>query len=279
MVQEGASLRLLARLAAVTFALPAALAWGAPTDLAPGFRISARTSSNQPRLRLDRWRLQRKADLTSASVELIMVTVADKETKARIRPVLKRGSVGSLYVPALCPGALVVTNGSFYIRNGYQTAPLGLVRVNGKTLAKPSGRRSGGFLVVNNGRIDVLPRAAIGKALASTDAIESTPIVVRNGANDMRSDDGVRFDRVGVGTIIGGKTVVIGAFAEDQDSISLFEFSALARAAVAATGGRLNNLLAMDGGPSAHIYLPGAKRLYGYRGAAYLPNAICIGPR
>jgi phosphodiester glycosidase len=272
-------MRPLACLAAMALAAPGAVVSAAPAELSPGFTVVTKSSSRHTLLRLDSWRLERKADATSARIDFIVVTFADKETKARIQPILKQGSALALYAPAVCPRALVVVNGSFYIRNGEKTAPLGLVRVNGKTLQGPSQRRSGGFLAINNGKISVLPRAARARALAAADAIESTPIVVRNGANDMRSDDGVRFDRVGVGTATNGKTLVIGAFAEDQDSISLSEFSALSRAAVAATGGRLIDLLAMDGGPSAHIYLPNAKRLYGYRGPAYLPNAICVGAR
>lgn len=269
-------MRHLALLAAVS---TSTIAWGAPSELSPGFTVTAKATSKATLYRLDSWRLQRKGDGASAAVDLVVVTVVDRDTKARVQPVLRRGSTASLYVPTLCPSAVVVTNGSFYIRDGDKSAPLGLVRVAGKTLARLSQRRSGGFLVINSGKIEVVPRAESARALVATDAIESTPIVVRDGANGMRSDDGVRFDRVGVGTITGGKTAVIGAFAENQDSISLYEFSTLARAAVAANGGRLSNFLAMDGGPSAHIYLPGEKRLYGYRGAAYLPNAICIGPR
>ena len=272
-------MRLLAQLAAATLLMPGSLAWGAAAELAPGFSVAAKASAKGPLYRLDSWRLKRKNDATSAPIDFIVVMVADQKTWARVQPVLKRGSAVSLYTPSVCPRAIVVANGSFYVRNGDRTAPLGLVRVGGKTLARPSGRRSGGFLAVNNGKIEILPRAAKNRALGSTDAIESTPVLVRNGANDMRSDDRVRFDRVAVGTTTDRGTVMIGAFAEDQDSVSLFEFSVLARRAVATIGARLHNLLAMDGGPSAHIYLPGTKRLYGYRGPAYLPNAICIGPR
>jgi len=270
-------MRLLACLAAGALAVQGAMASAAPAELAPGFKIAARSSGKGGPLHLYSWRLQRSGN-SSTPIDLILVTAQNKDIQARIQPVLKRGSAMSLYTPSLCPRALLVTNGSFYVRDGDKSAPLGLVRSGGTTLAKLSKRRSGGFLVVNGGRIGILPRAAAGRAMTATDAIESTPIVVRNGANDMRSDDGVRFDRVGVGTTSNG-TVVIGAFADNQDSITLFEFSTLARAAVAATGRRLSNLLAMDGGPSAHIYLPAAKRLYGYRGGAYLPNAVCIGAR
>jgi hypothetical protein len=272
-------MRLLACLGGVALALPGSVALGATNELAPGFNIVAKSSTKGSFVRLDSWRLKRRNETASAPIELVLATVVDQKTKAHIQPVLKRGSALSLFTQTLCPRAFVVANGSFYIRDGDKTAPLGLVRVGGKTLANPSRRRSGGFLVVNNGKIDVLPRRSKARALIATDAIESTPLLVKNGADDMRSDDGVRFDRVAVGTAANGRTVVIGAFAENQDTASLYEFSALARAAVASIGGRLSNLLAMDGGPSAHIYLPRLKRLYGYRGAAYLPNAICIGPR
>jgi hypothetical protein len=269
---------LVSCLTAASLALPATIVWSAQPELAPGFEIATNSISKEALLRLDSWRLQRKGDATSAPIELIVVTL-DKKTKARIQPVLQQGSASSLYAPELCPGALIVANGSFYTRSGEKTEPLGLVRIAGKTLAKPSERRSGGFLIINNGRVQILPRSASARALTAEDAIESTPIVVKGGTTDMRSDDRVRFDRVGVGTISKGRTVVIGAFADDQDSISLYEFSVLARAAVATTGARLKDFLSMDGGPSAHIYLPVGNRLFGYRGPAFLPNAICIDPQ
>lgn len=272
-------MRLLACFAAAALATWGDIVCAAQTELAPGFKVVAKKSSKEALFYLYDWRLQRNGDALSSPIDLILVMAEDKDIQARIQPVLKRGSAVSLYAPSLCPRAHIITNGSFYTRDGDKSAPLGLVRSGGKTLSKLSQRRSGGFLVINQGKIGILPRAATARALIATDAIESSPIVVREGANDMRSDDGVRFDRVGVGTASNGKTVVVGAFAEDQDSITLFEFSSLARAAVMASGGRLRNLLAMDGGPSAHIYLPRARRLYGYRGPAYLPNAICIGPR
>lgn len=267
-------MRLLACLGLLMVAQPVA-GWTAQSELAPGFTIFTKAGSRQPQFRLDTWRLQRKADRTSSTIELVVAT-ADAKARVRIQPVLKHGSTVTLYSRSLCPKALAVANGSFYVRTGDKTDPLGLVRVGGRTIADPSQRRSGGFLAIDNGKARILPRAAASDALKATDAIESTPILVRNGNNDMRSDDRVRFDRVAIGTLASGKTALIGAFGEDQDSVSLYEFSLLARAAVAATGEKLQDLLAMDGGPSAHIYLPPANRLFGYRGPAYLPNAVCI---
>lgn len=272
-------MRALAYFAVGALIAQSGVLWASQTELAPGFEIAAKVSSNVGVFHLYTWRLQRNGDAASAVIELILVTAEEKHTQARIQPVLQRGSAVSLYAPLLCPGAFVVTNGSFYTRNGDKSAPLGLVRSGGKTLSEISQRRSGGFLMIDSGKIRIVPRSASARALAATDAIESSPIIVLEGENDMRSDDGVRFDRVALGTTSNKQTVVIGAFGDNQDSITLFEFSALARAAVGATGDRLSNLLAMDGGPSAHIYLPSTRRLYGYRGGAYLPNAICMGPR
>jgi hypothetical protein len=171
----------------------------------------------------------------------------------------------------------VAVNGGFFLRQGEARKPLGLVRVDGRTLSKASRRRSGGVLAIRGGELQVLPRRNIAEALAATDAIESTPLVIEAGRNAMRSDDRIRFDRVAIGRATDGGVLIVGAFGKNQDSISLWELGVLARAAMKARGGTVRDLLALDGGPSAHIAI--GDRLFGYRGPAYLPNAICLTPR
>ena len=74
-------------------------------------------------------------------------------------------------------------------------------------------------------------------------------------------------------------TRFVAAFAPDQRTVSLAEFARLAALAAARAGTRIVGLLAMDGGPSAHLWFPGAGQLFGARGDVYLPSAVCLVPR
>lgn len=252
---------------------------GAEAAAAPfvsNFSVANHATSRMGVVRLDTWTLRRDRAPGGGPVTLVLVTLPRGTARARIVPVSRGGSSTDLFRPALCPGGVAI-NGGFFLRRGAIRTALGLVRVNGRTLSKPSRRRSGGLLAINDGELEVLPRREIARALRATDAIESTPVVIEGRRNAMRSDDGVRFDRVAIGRAADGGLLIVGAFGRNQDSVSLWELGVLARAAMKAQGGLVQDLLAMDGGPSAHILF--GDRLFGYRGPAYLPNAVCVTPR
>ena len=63
----------------------------------------------------------------------------------------------------------------------------------------------------------------------------------------------------------------------ENSSVSLFEFEQLCRGAARATSEAITDLIAMDGGPSAHLWLPPLGRLYGARSSIYLTNLVTIG--
>ena len=216
---------------------------------------------------------------SGGAIDLVVARIRRGRYAASIRPVMKLGAASDLFTRRLCDGAAMVVNGSFYIRRGERTRPLGLVRIDRRQLSAPSRRRSGGFLTVTRGVVEVLPRSRQAEAMRADDAIETTPILIDRGTDAMRSDDGIRFDRVGVGVTASGDLLAIGAFGQAQDTVSLAEFGVLARGALARTGQQVATLIALDGGPSAHLYFPASGRLFGARGPVFLPNAVCVAIR
>ncbi len=225
----------------------------------------------------DRWILRsRRGD---AMVELVVLLLPQARFSTSVAPLSYAAPARQLFRGAPCRNAAVVTNGGFFWRHASGPRPLGLVRVDGRTLSRPSGRRYGGFLTSDGGRLALLPRGSRSVAVRAEDAIESSPMIVRAGLSDMKSDDGVRFDRVAIGLTADDHAVVVGAFARDQETVTLSEIGALARSAVQLRGKRLETLLALDGGPSAHVYLPASRRLFGFAGSIYVPNVICMVPR
>lgn len=244
-----------------------------------GFSISSSSALKMPKaeIRGQLWQLRRDSD--ASAIELVIILAPQTSTVVSIRPTLARGRASELFQPSLCSSSLVVTNGSFYIAESSGARPLGLVRVAGKTLGKPSQRKSGGFLAIESGKPVVFKRKDVDAAMASTDAIESTPILIEGGASGMKNNDGIRFDRVAVGNASKGFSIIAGAFGDDQNSVSLFEFEKLVQAASTALGAAPLDVIAMDGGPSAHIYLPDSDQLFGYKGSSYLPNVVCLGAK
>lgn len=218
--------------------------------------------------------LRRQED--GSNVKLVSFVSDPFKTRLSIKPVDKSGSAAKVFAANSCSNALIVTNGTFYIRDTTGTRPLGLVRIDGITLSPPSTRTSGGFLAINDGKPRVFPRQAKAEALRAANAIESAPIVEENGTNGIHSDDGIRFDRIGIGLTETGETLIIAVFGNDQNGVSLFEFEQMAAWVTDQNSLRIKDFIAMDGGPSAHIYLPKTLDLLGDRGFVYIPNVVCL---
>ncbi len=223
------------------------------------------------------WLLVRRQ--SGETFTIVLAILPQTRFRAWIDPANRGGIAPALFGGDVCRGAAIAINGSFYWRRKGEARPLGLVRVGGRTLIAPSSRRYGGFLAIRNGNVAVLRRTMVERATTADDAIEATPILVWNGASDMKSDDGVRFDRVAIGETRDGSVAIVGAFGTDQRTVTLVEMGRIAIAASASEGRSLTTLLALDGGPSAHVALPGARRIYGDRGGMFLPNAICVSAR
>jgi hypothetical protein len=225
------------------------------------------------------WRLRRVKG-NGEVVTLLLAVLPLEQNRTFIEHVDRVGATSTVYSPGFCKHALVVVNGNFFVDENNTKKPLGLLKVSGRTITKTSPRKTGGFLVVDaSGRIKILPKLQREQAEIARDALESTPILILNGRDDMRGDQRDKFDRVAVGNSQNGDAIIIGAYAKNQQTISLAEFSKFALAALKNKEIEPDGLLAMDGGPSAHIWFPKRNALYGYRGTAYLPSAVCVKPK
>lgn len=228
---------------------------------------------------VDTW-LLRRATSNDKPVTLVLAILPSNRYRAAIQHADRHGPTASVYMTGLCDGGAVVVNGNFFVDTDNVKSSLGLLRVKGKTITRASSRKTGGFLIVEpGGTIKILTRPMAALAERAADVVESTPVLINDGRDAMRADDHVKFDRVAVGNSRSGDLVFVGAFASQQRTMSLAEFSRLATAAARTRRVEIDDLLAMDGGPSAHLWLPRSKKLHGARGPTYLPSAICAMPR
>ena len=104
-------------------------------------------------------------------------------------------------------------------------------------------------------------------------AVQSTPIMVRSGRNDMRTDDGVLFDRIAVGRTKSGGLLVVGAFKEAGDAVSLFQMADFMVSMGKSGGPVAEDMLALDGGPSASLIIPSWTCRSGTRARTTYPTA------
>lgn len=249
-----------------------------PTLFAPGFLLVS--SRDLPRSRGAKVRVftLQRAKGNSAPITLVMALAPGHSARLEVREVRKDGPARATYANGPCPAALASVNGSFFYHDANGFRPMGLVRVDGQTLQGPSPRTSGGFLASDGQSVRIVPKRTPAAALAARYAVESSPILIQNGKSGMRADDGLRFDRIGVGQADSGAMIAAGAFGVAQKAVSLWEFEALVEAAAGDLGERVTDMLAMDGGPSAHLFLPdeAGSVLYGQPGRIYTPNMVCL---
>jgi hypothetical protein len=244
----------------------------------PGFELAGRRALPAPAgCAVTEFNLRRTTG-ADTPVQLVWTQGEAAASGLRILPVERRGAPQPLYrAVALPPNTLAAINGSFFEgRPGApDERPMGLLRIAGQTRYPTSHRRGGGFLIADDRPVRIVDRGHAAIAEAARWAVESSPVLIYRGANGMRRDDGVRYDRVAAGVSVSGRPLLLGAFGRGQDCVSLYEFEQLARAAASAHGEAIADLIAMDGGPSAHLLLPGG-RLYGATSSIYLTNLIAL---
>ena len=266
-------------------ALAAAMVWLALLGAAPaprppfipGFAAAAHTTLlGAKKSRIDFWGL-RRTERGGGSLTLAMVTTPRRAARVRFIEVGRRAMARPLYESVDCPGALAMINGSFFEGDRRTEHIQGLLRLNGRTLRGPSARTSGGFLATDGRTLKVFDRDQAAFAESQANAIESSPILIRRGLSGMRRDDRVRADRVAAGVTTDGDVVLFAAFGQGGRGVSLYEFEELIRAGAAVQGKILADVIALDGGPSAHLWLPRQEVFLGQTGSIFLTDAVCVG--
>jgi hypothetical protein len=225
-------------------------------------------------VRTDAWTVNRVGEDSRST--LVMLIFPKSEFAIKIASVMKEGAAREVFEDAACIGSAITINGGFYTRPNSGFAPLGLLRTNGVDISSASGRRYGGFVTSDGHAANILARSEVELAKHALYALESSPLIIESGRDGMMSDDQARFDRIGIGTTKEGDIIIAAVFGENQDSVSLAEFSKIILSRSQSIAVSIFNMLAMDGGPSVHIYFSKSKMLVGDTGGVYLPDEICI---
>ena len=222
------------------------------------------------------WRLN-DIGVSGLALHVMVVAMAPEAAGWSVVPVDRSGGRAALLKQLDCPDAVVVTSGGFFVEDDAGTSrPLGLAVADGKQVSPFGDRRYGGVLAQIEGQTAIFPVRAFPQDRPWQEALQSSPIVVADGANDMNGDDGQAANRLAVGLDADGGLVVVGAFRAGHRALSLYAFADLIVALKAAAGIDVRTALALDGGPSAGLYVPSLDAWDGSRGIGYVPDALCF---
>lgn len=171
---------------------------------------------------------------------------------------------------------VIITNGGYFeVTKDGERAPLGLSISNGITLSDKVNWREGGILFQANDTVGIIHINDYTDQ-KFREAIQCKPILVRNSKNDIYSNSDSYFDRISIGITNANELIVCGAFNQDGIALSIYEFGEFLSTCSKKPCPNLNISLYLDGGPSAHIYIPVLGKHYGYSSNNYLPNIIHI---
>lgn len=158
--------------------------------------------------------------------------------------------VASIPEKVACSG-LAITGG-FSKRSDNRLEPEGLVRTDMKEISSIVRWPHGGVISISEHTVRIARISSWRAQPAKMGmALQSKPLLVFEGNVDEPLNDVHRWNRVAVGTLRDGSVVFIGAFAPNNDAVTLREFAIDAKSILE---DRLFALLNMDGGPSAFLY-------------------------
>lgn len=221
----------------------------------------------------------RLEDTDSARFGLRFVLARLKTLRAtfRVGNAQQQGALATAFEEQSRPDDAILVNGGFFTRNhDERLRPFGLVISDGRRVSPLNGWKNGGVLFSTNSTNKIVAVRDFEGAGVYDHAIQSRPMLVEAGRQGIRSDDRRLFDRTAVAIDEDGSPIAAGVFSDDGFGVSLFEFGALLVEGSSRHALHLRAALNMDGGPSAHIYIPRAKLHFGAPSITYLPAFVAI---
>ena len=225
-------------------------------------------------------------DVNSDEYRLEVIWLEFPASKARtaVRQIDSAGSADELYAQLSGRRDLALLNGGYWetreeTKNGKKEAvsyPEGLVRANGRDVAKLKPEMGGGVAFQQGPIFTIVPTAAFAELSDQvSDALQCKPMLVENRQSGMKSDDHRRDDRLAIANDSDGG-IIVALATQPQGALTLVEFANFLIIPKNAGGPGAVNALNLDGGPGAHIYIPALNMHLGRHGFSQINNVIHI---
>jgi hypothetical protein len=173
----------------------------------------------------------------------------------------------------------VIDGGFFDARDDGTKTPVGLVITEGEEKNQKSNWPTGGIILRKQSETMIVEVAAFTPQKDISEALQSIPIVVKGGKRDVFNSRPEYFNRTAIGLDSSDNYVGVGVFADNGDAVSAFEFAELLQRLREVGGRSIQDALALDAGPSAHIYIPSIQKHFGYATENYVPNILRFCPK
>lgn len=208
-----------------------------------------------------------------AGLTLCWITIPKNNLIMSVTDIRKDGFIRGYYPEIVKNKDVVIVNGSFFGVVSGNPYPIGLVVSNGKAISKTAKWKTGGMVIQSNGSIDIVPIKSFAFNTAIEQAIQSRPMLVFNGKMGINSDDGFLFNRTAIG-IAGNDIVVAGAFIDEMQAVTLYEFASFLTTKKKDGGPEVDAALNMDGAGGAQLLFPALGLTFGEELDIYIPNTV-----
>jgi len=224
---------------------------------------------------------------TERELSLVVVRAPGTGFFPDIMPIDGIADVESLFGGNRCAEAPASIIGGYYeIEGSGGPRPVGLIVSEGAAPSRWADWRFGGAIVVDpelNTEIRYGRDLDAARGLEAVEALQSTPILVNNNANDSIASQEDQWNRVAFGLTDGGDLALIGVFAGrgagKGQGPTLAAFADLIAGLRFPDGATIERAINLDGGPSANLYIRATDRLYGQAGDRYVPSIVCLASR
>jgi hypothetical protein len=157
----------------------------------------------------------------------------------------------------------------------------GWLIIDGKEHTPPAAYTSGGAIADDGTRSWIVRLAEFSSLSPPNMLLQAKPVVIEHGEIGTKDVRYSSMFRAAIGTTEQGD--LFGAVLADYSTrgSTLFDFAQLLQlVSTAFPSVPLDDVLALDGGPSGHLFVRGVEEThFGYPGDAFLTNFICVAPR
>jgi hypothetical protein len=221
------------------------------------------------------------ADTYKPGIQYVWVLLPKACASFRVRMVEASGDIVQLFRQH-ADDAAVIASGGFWVRQqplmaeGLHISQAAAVRPRAQWTS--GGQPAGGFLAQAAHAVQIFPATTTDTELAQhAEVLQTRPVLLQAGQLAVARDDFARGNRVAVLVGRSGAVGVLGVFGPVSSAFSLYELALLARQVAQRAGLDAAAAINLEGGPGAHIHLPGLNKSFGVLGERQIASVSLFG--